>query len=118
MGRGAYEHNYTQLNLPELTAETADPAPVALAVPADLTGQGPAAVDLYCAENRALLADQAESWAGRFQLIYLDPPFNSNRSYNVLFKEAPSPGRASGASADSHGRLPASPRRPRSTRRA
>ena len=21
-------------------------------------------------------------------LIYLDPPFNSNRSYNVLFKEA------------------------------
>ena len=22
-----------------------------------------------------------------FQLIYLDPPFNSNRSYNVLFKD-------------------------------
>ena len=21
-------------------------------------------------------------------LVYLDPPFNSNRSYNVLFKEA------------------------------
>jgi len=81
MGRGAYEHNYTQLNLPELTAETADPAPVALAVPADLTGQGPAAVDLYCAENRALLADQAESWAGRFQLIYLDPPFESGTLY-------------------------------------
>lgn len=24
---------------------------------------------------------------GYFDLIYLDPPFNSNRSYNVLFKE-------------------------------
>lgn len=24
---------------------------------------------------------------GYFELIYLDPPFNSNRSYNVLFKE-------------------------------
>lgn len=24
---------------------------------------------------------------GYFDLIYLDPPFNSNRNYNVLFKE-------------------------------
>ena len=24
---------------------------------------------------------------GYFDLIYLDPPFNSSRSYNVLFKE-------------------------------
>ncbi len=24
---------------------------------------------------------------GYFDLIYLDPPFNSNRNYNVIFKE-------------------------------
>ena len=24
-------------------------------------------------------------------LIYLDPPFNSNRSYNALFRQAPAP---------------------------
>jgi len=81
MGRGAYEHNYTQLNLPDLIGEMADSAPVALAVPDDLAGQGLATVDLYCAENRALLADRTDSWAGRFQLIYLDPPFGSGRVY-------------------------------------
>ncbi len=83
MGRGAYEHNYTQLNLPELTAEAVDAAPVAVPLPADLTGAGPAAVDLYCAENLALLQQMTHTWAGRFQLIYLDPPFGSGKVYQA-----------------------------------
>ena len=41
---------------------------------------------LYYGDNLDVLRHyiQAES----VDLIYLDPPFNSNRSYNVLFKEA------------------------------
>lgn len=81
MGRGAYEHNYTQLNLPELATEATDPAPVAIPLPADLAGTGPAAVDLYCAENLALLDRMMSQWAGRFQLIYADPPFSSGKVY-------------------------------------
>ena len=42
MGRGAYEHNYIRLNLPELEEQTIDPAPVSIALPAELAGQGPA----------------------------------------------------------------------------
>lgn len=30
-------------------------------------------------------------------LVYLDPPFNSNRSYNVLFKEEATARRAAGS---------------------
>ena len=40
---------------------------------------------LYCGDNlkilRQYLPDQS------VDLIYLDPPFNSNQDYNVLFKE-------------------------------
>jgi DNA modification methylase len=81
MGRGTYEHRYTQLDLPELRAEAADPAPVALPLAAHLTGDGPPTADVYCAENYALLAQMAGAWAGRFQLIYLDPPFGSGKVY-------------------------------------
>ncbi len=81
MGRGAYEHNYIQLNLPELTATGADPAPAQLSLPPELTGPGPVTVDLYCAENLALLEAQANAWAGRFHLLYLDPPFGSGKVY-------------------------------------
>lgn len=83
MGRGAYEHNYTQLNLPELAAEGADPSPVAVPLPADLTGVGPTQMDLYCAENLALLERMTTEWAGRFQLIYADPPFGSGKVYRA-----------------------------------
>ena len=38
MGRGAYEHNYTQLNLPELAVQTPDAAPVEVVLPVDLSG--------------------------------------------------------------------------------
>jgi|GEM_PF-1232866 len=81
MGRGAYEHRYTQLDLPKLRAEAADTTPVALPLPANLTGDNPPTADVYCAENRALLEQMAGAWAGRFQLIYLDPPFGSDKVY-------------------------------------
>ena len=55
MGRGTYEHNYTQLDLPELAVRDADAAPVAIPLAAELTGDGPATVDVYCADNRAVL---------------------------------------------------------------
>ncbi len=81
MGRGAYEHNYTQLNLPELAGAELDAAPVAIPLASELTGAGPAAVDLYCAENLALCQWMTAEWAGRFQLIYVDPPFGSGKVY-------------------------------------
>jgi site-specific DNA-methyltransferase (adenine-specific) len=40
---------------------------------------------LYYGDNLPILRDYIESES--VDLIYLDPPFNSNRSYNVLFKD-------------------------------
>ena len=39
---------------------------------------------LYYGDNLAVLRDSIRD--GSVDLIYLDPPFNSNASYNVLFK--------------------------------
>jgi site-specific DNA-methyltransferase (adenine-specific) len=47
---------------------------------------------LYYGDNLAVLRDEIDSES--VDLIYLDPPFNSNAGYNVLFKSA------SGAGAD------------------
>jgi site-specific DNA-methyltransferase (adenine-specific) len=41
---------------------------------------------LYCGDNLGVLRDSIASES--VDLIYLDPPFNSNTSYNVLFKGA------------------------------
>jgi site-specific DNA-methyltransferase (adenine-specific) len=40
---------------------------------------------LYYGDNLTILRDHIKSES--IDLIYLDPPFNSNRSYNVLFKD-------------------------------
>ena len=48
---------------------------------------------LYYGDNLKILRDYIK--AESVDLIYLDPPFNSNRNYNVLFKDE------SGAEADS-----------------
>lgn len=45
---------------------------------------------LFFGDNLEILREKFPDKAdggGYFDLIYLDPPFNSNRSYNVLFKE-------------------------------
>jgi len=42
---------------------------------------------LFFGDNLDILRDKFPGNAGYFDLIYLDPPFNSNRNYNVLFKE-------------------------------
>ena len=42
---------------------------------------------LFFGDNLKVLRDKFPSDEGYFDLIYLDPPFNSNRNYNVLFKE-------------------------------
>jgi len=42
---------------------------------------------LYFGDNLDILRDKFPADDGYFDLIYLDPPFNSNRNYNVLFKE-------------------------------
>jgi site-specific DNA-methyltransferase (adenine-specific) len=41
---------------------------------------------LYYGDNLGWLRDRAAFPDGSVDLIYLDPPFNSNASYNVLFK--------------------------------
>lgn len=43
---------------------------------------------LYFGDNLEVLRKHIPDES--IDLIYLDPPFNSNRSYNVLFKETPS----------------------------
>jgi len=40
---------------------------------------------LYYGDNLAILREHIASES--VDLVYLDPPFNSNRSYNVLFKD-------------------------------
>src|SRR3989344_4012274 len=40
---------------------------------------------LYFGDNLDILREKIPDES--FDLIYLDPPFNSNRNYNVLFKE-------------------------------
>jgi 16S rRNA G966 N2-methylase RsmD len=40
---------------------------------------------LYFGDNLKILRDHVAD--ASVDLIYLDPPFNSNASYNVLFKE-------------------------------
>lgn len=42
---------------------------------------------LFFGDNLHVLRDKFPGDQGYFDLIYLDPPFNSNRSYNVLFEE-------------------------------
>ena len=48
---------------------------------------------LYYGDNLKILRDEIKSES--VDLVYLDPPFNSNRNYNVLFKNE------SGAEAES-----------------
>jgi site-specific DNA-methyltransferase (adenine-specific) len=88
VGRGAYEHNYTQWGLPDLASTVTDLEPVQMTLPRDWTATGPAQVDLYCAENLALLTARAEEWSGKFQLIYLDPPFGSGKAYRARIEGA------------------------------
>ncbi len=40
---------------------------------------------LYFGDNLEILREKIPDES--FDLIYLDPPFNSNRNYNVIFKE-------------------------------
>jgi DNA modification methylase len=40
---------------------------------------------LFYGDNLLILRDHIPDES--IDLVYLDPPFNSNRSYNVLFKE-------------------------------
>jgi site-specific DNA-methyltransferase (adenine-specific) len=41
--------------------------------------------DLYWGDNLTILRDYIRDES--VDLVYLDPPFNSNRNYNVLFRE-------------------------------
>jgi adenine specific DNA methylase Mod len=42
--------------------------------------------DLYWGDNLRVLREHIPD--ASVDLIYLDPPFNSNRNYNVLFRDA------------------------------
>ena len=41
---------------------------------------------LFYGDNLTILRDRDHFPDASVDLIYLDPPFNSNRSYNVLFR--------------------------------
>jgi 16S rRNA G966 N2-methylase RsmD len=43
---------------------------------------------LYFGDNLKWLSDQKEFPDAGVDLVYLDPPFNSNADYNVLFRRA------------------------------
>lgn len=82
MGRGTYEHNYVALELPELRAPHADATPSAIAHNLTQPADAAPTVDLFCGDNLHLthwLQEQAQ----RFRLIYIDPPFNSGKSYRA-----------------------------------
>lgn len=42
---------------------------------------------LYFGDNLEILRTKFPSNEGYFDLVYLDPPFNSNRDYNIIFEE-------------------------------
>ena len=42
---------------------------------------------LFYGDNLTILRDPHHFPDASVDLIYLDPPFNSNRSYNVLFRD-------------------------------
>jgi len=42
---------------------------------------------LYFGDNLKWLSDRREFPDASVDLVYLDPPFNSNADYNVLFRE-------------------------------
>ncbi len=42
---------------------------------------------LYFGDNLGWLRNTKEFPDASFDLVYLDPPFNSNADYNVLFRE-------------------------------
>jgi hypothetical protein len=42
---------------------------------------------LYFGDNLRWLSDRKEFPDASVDLVYLDPPFNSNADYNVLFRE-------------------------------
>jgi site-specific DNA-methyltransferase (adenine-specific) len=42
---------------------------------------------LYFGDNLKWLSDRKEFSDASIDLVYLDPPFNSNADYNVLFRE-------------------------------
>jgi len=42
---------------------------------------------LYFGDNLKWLSDRKEFADASIDLVYLDPPFNSNADYNVLFRE-------------------------------
>jgi hypothetical protein len=42
---------------------------------------------LYFGDNLGWLRDRREFPDASVDLVYLDPPFNSNADYNVLFRE-------------------------------
>lgn len=43
---------------------------------------------LYFGDNLTWLREHGKFPDESVDLVYLDPPFNSNRNYNVLFKES------------------------------
>jgi site-specific DNA-methyltransferase (adenine-specific) len=78
MGRGAFEHNYQALDLPELRTSHPDPEPTRIAL--DWASSPAANVDLFCGDN-LLLGQWLLTRGASFRLIYLDPPFASGKRY-------------------------------------
>lgn len=53
----------------------------------DTKGEGVNNRTLFFGDNLKVLREKFPSDEGYFDLIYLDPPFNSQQTYNVLFRE-------------------------------
>ena len=55
----------------------------------------PVTTTLFCSDNLPILRDYVTD--ASVDLVYLDPPFNSNRTYNVLFRQESGAGERSGS---------------------
>ncbi len=86
MGRGAFEHRYRGRSIGnlDLARGRVDRTP-ALVHRSGVTRPAPSAssVELFCADNRLLLEAKVSSWGESFDLIYVDPPFASGKSYQA-----------------------------------
>lgn len=81
MGRGRFEHRYRGRSLAD-PADGGEAGAPTLVHAVEKDG-APLSVDLWCADNLDLLRLLGDRWAGKLDLVYLDPPFGTGRRFRA-----------------------------------
>lgn len=79
-------NNQAPQPVPDQTPSLFAPPPTCANIPINFFTNFPGMNTLYYGDNLKILQDRNYFPDACVDLVYLDPPFNSNRNYNVLFK--------------------------------